>query len=57
MKRDAKTAFKKMSTAKREAFLREIKEDAGEEDEPFPPNNIKAVRNLLCNMPPFHSLP
>ncbi len=43
MKRDAKMAFKKMSTAKREAFLREINEDAGKEDKPFPPNNIKAV--------------
>ncbi len=43
MKRDAKTAFKKMSAAKREAFLCEINEDAGKEDEPFPPNNIEAV--------------
>ncbi len=43
MKRDAKTAFKKMSTAKREALLREINKDAGKEDKPFPPNNIEAV--------------
>ncbi len=43
MKRDAKTAYKKMSTAKREAFLREINEDTGKEDKPFPPNNIEAV--------------
>jgi hypothetical protein len=43
MKKDAKTAFKKMSAAKREAFLHKINEDAGKEDEPFPPTNIEAV--------------
>jgi hypothetical protein len=42
MTRDAKTACKKMSAAKREAFLREIDKDAGKENKPFPPNNIEA---------------
>jgi hypothetical protein len=43
MKRDTKTASKKMSVAKREVFLREINEDTDKEDKPFPPNNIEAV--------------
>jgi hypothetical protein len=43
MKRDTKMAFKKMSAAKREAFLHEINEDTNKEDEPFPLINIEAV--------------
>ncbi len=38
-----KDGIQKMSTAKREAFLRVIDKDTGKEDKPFQPNNIKAV--------------